>query len=115
MKLRNKSTGEIWDIGKIITNEYHSYDTLESIYEDFEDLDKPLIESKKFRNVVRLWAELNELSSVLYSKDKDCIYSSYGSFNSDTKVFISFYSFRVFEKLEDGKEYTIEELCRSEE
>lgn len=37
MKLRNKKTGEIWDIGKVLTNDYPSYETLEQITEDFED------------------------------------------------------------------------------
>ena len=41
MKLRNKKTGEIWDIGKILTNDYPSYDTLEQIYEEFEDYEEP--------------------------------------------------------------------------
>ena len=37
MKLRNKKTGEIWDIGKIITNDYPSYETLKQINDNFED------------------------------------------------------------------------------
>lgn len=41
MKLRNKKTGEIWDIGKVLTNDYPSYDTLEQINEEFEDYEEP--------------------------------------------------------------------------
>ena len=63
MKLRNKETGEIWDIGKILTNDYPSYDTLESINEDFEDYEPkvPLIKDEKVRKAVRAWAEALDL------------------------------------------------------
>ena len=41
MKLRNKETGEIWDIRKVLLNDYPSYDSLEHINEDFEDYEEP--------------------------------------------------------------------------
>lgn len=37
MKLRNKKTGEIWDIGKVLTNDYPSYETLKQINAEWED------------------------------------------------------------------------------
>lgn len=41
MKLKNKITGEIWDIGKVLTNGYPSYETLKQINEEWEDYEEP--------------------------------------------------------------------------
>lgn len=41
MKLRNKKTGEIWDIGKVLTNDYPAYESLEQINEEWEDYEEP--------------------------------------------------------------------------
>ena len=38
MKLRNKKTGEIWDIGKVLTNDYPAYESLKQINENWEDV-----------------------------------------------------------------------------
>lgn len=40
MKLRNKETGEIWDIGKVLTNDYPSYESLKQINADWEDYEE---------------------------------------------------------------------------
>lgn len=57
MKLRNKKTGEIWDIGKILTNDYPSYDRLEQINEDWEDYEEP-----KF--YINFNGEIKELETI---------------------------------------------------
>lgn len=41
MKLRNKKTGEIWDIGKVLTNDYPAYESLKQINEEWEDYEEP--------------------------------------------------------------------------
>lgn len=41
MKLRNKKTGEIWDIGKVLTNDFPCWETLEQLVEDWEDYKEP--------------------------------------------------------------------------
>ena len=41
MKLRNKKTGEIWDIGKILTNDYPCWETLKQLNEEWEDYEEP--------------------------------------------------------------------------
>ena len=41
MKLRNKKTGEIWDIGKVLTNDCPAYESLKQINEDWEDCEEP--------------------------------------------------------------------------
>lgn len=43
MKLKNKKTGEIWDIGKVLTNDYPSYETLKEINEEWEDYEEPKV------------------------------------------------------------------------
>lgn len=42
MRLRNKKTGEIWDIGKVLTNDYPSYESLKQINADWEDYEEPI-------------------------------------------------------------------------
>ena len=109
MKLRNKETGEIWDIGKILTNDYPSYDTLESINEDFED-DKPkvpLIKCEKIRKAVRAWAEVDAIVLVEIETDYRI-----ESVNDDAVIR---FDEPVFNGLPKGRNLTIEELCGEEE
>lgn len=140
MKLRNKKTGKVFDAiirekgggdtySIIVCNieEYSKpplarcilgeYDSLAKLYEEWEDYmsKEPLIKDEKIRKVVNAWAEVNNLSSVLYNKDEDCIYSPYGSDDNDLSISISFDEFGVFKGLEHKKEYTIKELCGDEE
>lgn len=119
MKLRNKKTGEIGVINLKVYGDdaEHVYDKLETLYEDWEDNVpiEPLIKDEKVSKVVIAWAEVNNLSSVLYNKDEDCLYSPYGSDDNDLSISISFDEFGVFKGLEHKKEYTIEELCGNEE
>ena len=129
MKLRNKKTGKIGDFLCVIqdddiklwsiTNCYETYHykTLSEFNNDWENYEpvEPLIKDEKIRKVVIAWAEVNNLSSVLYNKDEDCVYSPYGSDDNDLSISISFDEFGVFKGLEHKKEYTIEELCGDEE
>lgn len=125
MKLRNKKTGEIIDLeianikatfGEISVipelailggNEY-VYHSLASLNEEWEDYKEPLIKDEKIRKAVRAWAEVNELkpdSKVRYSGVDYSLYSNEESieFNICIKGLVH---------LDD---YTIEELCGSEE
>lgn len=114
MKLRNKKTGEIWDIAKIITNDNPSYDTLESINEDFEDYKEPLIKDKRIRKAVRAWAEANEI------EENNCYSTKTLEFNRAEHrlqwidVSIEFNDPECLENLENGRKYTIIELCGEE-
>lgn len=58
MKLRNKKTGEIWDIGKVLVNDYPCWETLTQICEDWEDVKEPLIKDEAKRSVFKAWAEI---------------------------------------------------------
>lgn len=102
------------DENGIFKFECHSLANLLEEWEDYEPKD-PLIKEEKNRNVIRAWAKVNALPEVLYDKNNECIYSPYGSDNTDTSVSISFDNVYVFEKLQHRKLYTIEELCGEEE
>ena len=119
MKLRNKKTGEIGQIGYVATqdgqiivedisgSEYpfsviSNYKTLTKLNEDWEDYKpaEPLIKDEKFRKVVRWWAVANDnMPEVQYDKDEDCIYSPYASDETDTSISLSFDNIHVFEKI----------------
>ena len=126
MKLRNKKTREIAtkiDVGQdnesfwVLGNKPRMYSSLAELNEEWEDYTpaEPLIKDEKIRKAVRAWADANDYPELLYDKDKDCLYSPYGSDNTDTSVSISFTECCVLEKLEHRELYTIAELCGEEE
>jgi hypothetical protein len=122
MKLRNKKTGEIreaetredgiylWDE---LTEHWWKYelDLLAKGWEYYIKPAKPLIKDEKIRKAVRAWAELHELENVFYfaySIHKELSYLK----SKDTGVVIDIVA---LPELEDGKIYTIAELCGEEE
>lgn len=109
MKLRNKKTGEIWDIGKVLVNDYPCWETLTQICEDWEDVKEPLIKDEKIRKAVRAWAEVVPSAQVRYVHDDGRFYA-----HSD---YIQPYniSFPIRLELEEMTDYTIAELCGEEE
>lgn len=128
MKLRNKKTGEIGQIGYVATNdgaiivedisgsEYpfsviSNYKTLTKLNEDWEDYKpaEPLIKDEKIRKAVRAWAEANSLKSFEYADD-----DGLGSFLGADYERITFNPWRQ-SGLKDGETYTIAELCGEEE
>lgn len=128
MKLRNKKTGEICELGhirqawreekdggmgymllKANDNNGIIYNSLAEMMDEWEDYKpaEPLIKDEKIRKAVRAWFEANELKpdyEVKYDAD------GYGliSWQAD----ISF-NFRI-EGLEHNKKYIITELCGEE-
>lgn len=129
MKLRNKDTGEIVDfitIDLVDDNEieftYVRYDgdeksvayrTLKNFNNDWEDYvpKEPLIKDEKIRKAVRVWADVNEALLVIFDS------SSCGFSASDAgRNLLSMISFDGFVfNCEDGKYYTIDELCGEDE
>lgn len=109
MKLRNKTTGEIWDIGKIITNDYPTYETLKQINDNFEDYNQPepLIKDEQVRKAVRAWAELVGADSVNLA--------NFRKFRSFQYEFSIDYDFVDEDGLTISNSYTIAELCGEEE
>lgn len=128
MKLRNKKTGEIGQIGYVATQdgqiivedisgqEYpfsviSNYKTLTKLNEDWEDYKpaEPLIKDKKIRKAVRAWAKMNKLERVAVNPPtEDCsiISFTYGMLE------IGFFLGRSDIS---GGAYTIAELCGEEE
>ena len=123
MKLRNKKTGEIKDIGTIIHEAFkvHEVETLKSIEENWEDAPNidvgglPLIKDEKIRKVIRAWAEAYDIVAVLHN---------YGLADNEfhSKLETGYgkdYSAILFEEMLDDlvedKTYAITELCGEKE
>lgn len=124
MKLRNKKTGELVDAWsfydgnesvnlKYFTNdgqvnlEYNSLAELNDEWEDYEPKE-PLIKDEKIRKAVRAWAEANGLEGD-YTLKYCLFYFTLTSWEADIEFN------KNIEDLEDGKQYTITELCGDEE
>lgn len=119
MKLRNKKTGEIIEYS-ISLNQWSedvqewylfgNYDSIDELKEEWEDYKptEPLIKDPKIRNAVRAWAEANGLAGDYAVK-----YCSISFTLTSWKADIEFN--RNIEDLEEGKEYTITELCGDDE
>lgn len=121
MKLRNKKTGEIKTTDKVgllgrngksvwSTGEY---DSLAEFNEDWEDYEpkEPLIKDEKIRKAVRAWAEACGAKQIKYSIAPNQYYDA----DMGTGFSIKFLTKPVEVYLEDGKTYTITELCGDEE
>ena len=113
--IRNKKTGEIKEAVEISvwlncegTLKFTSLTDLNEQWEDYEPT-KPLIKDEKIRKAVRAWWET--VPDVL--TDKRILYKK----NQDLAVGIySIYCGAIYpETLEEGKMYTITELCGEEE
>ena len=129
MKLINKKTGEILEDVKYIDTslttieiryldngvlriktekDYHSF--LQN-WKEYEQPEEPLIKDEKIRKAVRAWAEANEISQAQFDR-----YTSGFSASDDGHNILSMISFDGFVfNCEDGKYYTITELCGEEE
>lgn len=123
MKLRNKKTGEIWDIPhyKEITmddgkNKY-TYKSLAEVNEDWEDYKpaEPLIKDEKIRKAVRAWAEANGANKLIY-EDSGWHYEYFRTEPDeyDHSIDIDFWH-KLDADLRSGTAYTIAELCGDEE
>ena len=72
---------------------------------------EPLIKDEKIRKAVRAWAKANEISQAQFDR-----YTSRFSGRDAGNNFLSMISFDGFVfNCEDGKYYTIDELCGEEE
>jgi hypothetical protein len=121
MKLRNKKTGEIkeWQrVGAIDYGELNEvydsaeYNSLAELNDEWEDYNpvEPLIEDEKIRKAVRAWAEACGAEQVKYAIACNQYYDVRG-----TGFSIKFLYKPVEVWMEDGKIYTITELCGEEE
>ena len=129
MKLRNKKTGEIvtfvtleeiYDdeldftyIKKSGNENELSYSSLKKFNDEWEDYKpaEPLIKDEKIRKAVRAWAEACGTNQVKYSIAPNQYYDA----DMGTGFSITFLTKPVEVYLEEGKIYTIAELCGEEE
>ena len=128
MKLRNKKTGEVWDVwsfydGRQTINlkysnndvvalfECHSLSELNEEWEDYKPTE-PLIKDEKIRKTVRAWAEADDVKEVTVEKD----FSTYTFYPTDTdRVSISVWTDPSLSNLSKNRIYTIAELCGEDE
>lgn len=102
MILRNKKTGELWELI------YRCPDELNDEWEEYKPAE-PLIKDEKVRKAVRAWAEENLVDKVVFDYIKGT-----GSELSDGDygAKIIFYGDL---RLTNRETYTIDELCGEEE
>ena len=119
MKLRNKVTGELGELKDFINDGFivkvpdgrgiagYKYDSLTALNKEWEDYKptEPLIEDKEIREIIRAWANVNDSTKLKYNYDE----------NSLDDIYRNSITFNMGLGLEDGKEYTIPELCGEEE
>ena len=129
MKLRNKKTGEIVEtdcmfgvsvpttktFGCKSYDQIAAYNSLAELNEEWEDYKpaEPLIKDEKIRKAVRAWAEANGLKNVAFEDyDDENIY--FIDRDYEPQIWFPKKSILV-NYLDDGKTYTITELCGEEE
>lgn len=123
MKLRNKKTGEVREgrVEVIFQNndkfpnplERHAVESFAELNEEWEDYEpaEPLIKDEKTRKAVRAWAEANKI------EENNCYSTKTLEFNRAEHrlqwidVSIEFNEPECLENLENGRKYTIDELC----
>lgn len=124
MKVRNRAIGSVCELvahgaGKYITefavesedgSEIATYSTIEELLEYWETYKptEPLIKDEKIRKAVRAWAEANEIVKAFVATNENINCVVYGDDIDRNRFSIEFFD-RVAP--EDGKEYTIAELC----
>ena len=124
MKLRNKKTGDVREFeslnlivraeepedGYESWDDYHSLAELNEEWEDYKPKE-PLIKDEKVRKAVRAWAEACGAKQIKYSIAPNQYYDA----DMGTGFSIKFSTKPVEVYLEEGKMYTIAELCGEEE
>lgn len=124
MRLRNKKTGEIDDfllevitdridlykrVSTSDTKDVWHYKSLAELNEEWEDYEpkEPLIKDEKIRKAVRAWAEACDAKQIKYS----IVPNQYYDADMGTGFSIKFLTKPAEVYLEEGKMYTIAELC----
>lgn len=127
MKLRNKKTGEVWNVwsfydgNQTINLKYFTddgqvnleYNSLTELNEEWEDYTGPLIKDEKVRKAVRAWAEANSLDGASYYTSSHHWYLR--SFNHREQGIDFWLNLEDESNLAENKYYTIAELCGEEE
>lgn len=115
MILRNKKTGKIQEIvvmpvvdgypnESILVNGEASLKDFNELWEDYVPKES-LIKDEKIRGIIRSWAKINGATELKYFEGENCL----------EDIFRNEIHFNQPLCLEDGKTYTIDELCGEEE
>ena len=87
---------------------------LDDLNEDGDDTKEPLIKDEKIRQIIKAWAEVNEVESVFITVVKDaewgCLYWELASIEWEQSITIRFGG-ELPDTLKDMTIYTVEELC----
>lgn len=122
MKLRNKETGEvfnvtvaIYDLDYLTHRSRNSYNSLAELNEEWEDYKpaEPLIKDEKIRKAVRAWAEADDLDDFrVHNEHFNCckIIGYTAGINKASTI-----GFQTTIAYADNKKlYTLAELCGAE-
>lgn len=106
MKLRNKKTGEIKDLERIIAE----------LNEEWEDVKpaEPLIKDEKVRKAIRAFAELHDSKTITFDETHGGASFISRVDNGYSMLWVLGKSWGV-ENIEFGNPYTIAELCGEDE
>lgn len=122
MKLRNKKTGEIEELGCIHllaknSKTINAYKTLAEVCDNWEDYEpkEPLIKDEKIRKAVRAWAEINEICGAEYGQNAGASWFVFKDCKGRELTNIGFLNRCALSKSENGNAHTIAELCGEEE
>lgn len=132
MKIRNKQTGDVWDIPRMRhptvqeddisffavrdgDGKLFSYPSIAELNADWEDYasKEPLIKDEKICKAVRVWADENRIEKVGFKLDEG--FSPCACYFYDESCEECEFGLKFYLGIEDNKIYTIAELCGEEE
>ena len=119
MKLRNKKTGEIFDLDKLPTWLKETFQVCANFYWrecELYEPDKPLIKDKKIREAVRTWADANDIKEIIiFDCRNGSPYVNAGNVEFAENAGHLKICFRTEEQFDTDRIYTVNELCGEEE
>ena len=118
MKLRNKKTGRIievgdWSVGVESRGYQEFFPTIAEFTEEWEDYEpkEPLIKDEKIRKAVRAWADANDVVRVNYYKSSHYWYlRAFDDYERGIDFWL-WYNDGKEQELIENKKYAIAELC----
>ena len=120
MKLRNKNTGQIWELCGgfeiVETDDKDSFKSIKDVTDNWEDYtpQEPLIEDEKIRKAVRAWANANRWTDDVRLEFNDFGYHESWSLEQHTDNNEIHFSGRMPNCMHKQL-YTIAELCGEKE
>ena len=133
MKLSNKKTRDIYTLGKNLyintlengkievvrilsdgkLREY--YETIAKFFENYEDVEEPIIKDEKIRKFLRAWADMNGVSDIIVFDKSNSPYITDGQVVFAENAGSLRVYFRTDEQFDTNRIYTVNELCGDDE